>query len=760
MKRRQFAANGTLMSLGMLSKDRFNNNTLEKYQRSVVKPKQIWKLNIRSSEVSIGDSWGGNVVLNARNEKTLYNVDLSTGKLVWESDIPDKTNDTNREPADLSLSNVKNSSVFVADEHGVIYAVDLNTGNIRWRFDTEHSDISFPDIAGNTVVTLVGDYSKDAELVLAIDSNTGEKKWEFEVKGDPWVRASQQWRDRSSMILVGGMQAYRLNPDTGEIIWTFDPTPESNSQLDVSFPAGGGTIVESEQKIHQVDLKTGEKLWEFNKNNYMHTGWTPSDSAVYLLHSTDGRILSLSINRGEKQWETDVGNAVPVIKSDYGRLLFASTKNTLYAINKQNGEVKWSLSTSSQSKYNIEYEEAGEMIYIADGQQLRQLYPESGEVVWSRNIELDDLRERSGVLIGGGKNAIYAFNAGAEAVGSSSADDTREGENGERANSTESTSQNGRTVQPTAVLRQFTSGGSAPLFGTVAGAAVLGLGAGALKLLRDWTNDADSADHPATKASQTATGGQVELSVPNFGAISTTGSPIPYERLHVQPALFNGTSVWAVTPVPLESETLSTDFASRFEETARTWANLDSHPHLLTVHDAGTDPVPWAVLDPGTKASFRQQMTDLSTNKKITVLHEVCGALHHTYRYGIEYDHLTIESIDYDDGEARLRGLLDQFNDTAQWYSAPEEEGHGSSEQAVIYRIGLIAYELFTGTLPYPEFPDGDPPQRHDRSEFDFSDTIDIPAGLQGPIERALAIDPAERHDSVLHLRDALADAR
>jgi len=135
----------------------------------------------------------------------------------------------------------------------------------------------------------------------------------------------------------------------------------------------------------------------------------------------------------------------------------------------------------------------------------------------------------------------------------------------------------------------------------------------------------------------------------------------------------------------------------------------------------------------------------------------VCEVLHHVHRYGTPYDNLTTNSVlQTDDNLIKLRGLLDQFETPDLWYNAPEEFESPSTERSVVYRIGLIAYELLTGTLPYATYPNGDPKTviRTDEPLPPSEQIKNLPDGTDQVLLKALNKTPSERHETVLHLRD------
>jgi len=167
-----------------------------------------------------------------------------------------------------------------------------------------------------------------------------------------------------------------------------------------------------------------------------------------------------------------------------------------------------------------------------------------------------------------------------------------------------------------------------------------------------------------------------------------------------------------------------------------------------------------AVIESADRPSLFDDTGQFSVNQSIEILQQICEALHHTYKYGISYQNLTRASILISESsDVRLRGLLDEFSDDDVWYSAPEEFNETTTERTLVYRIGIIAYELLTGVHPYESYQDADP------EVVIKSGTIIPPSeristlssGIDDLILKALATSPEVRHETVLHLRDELS---
>jgi len=117
-----------------------------------------------------------------------------------------------------------------------------------------------------------------------------------------------------------------------------------------------------------------------------------------------------------------------------------------------------------------------------------------------------------------------------------------------------------------------------------------------------------------------------------------------------------------------------------------------------------------------------------------------------------------VKIIDF--GAARVAGVVESAPDadcnkilgTVQ-YTAPEYFlGEGGSPLSDMFSLGVIAYQMLTGKLPYG----ADSAKARTKSQFRKlryrsarDDTREIPAWIDGAIRRAVHPDPAKRYEAL-----------
>jgi serine/threonine-protein kinase len=217
------------------------------------------------------------------------------------------------------------------------------------------------------------------------------------------------------------------------------------------------------------------------------------------------------------------------------------------------------------------------------------------------------------------------------------------------------------------------------------------------------------------------------------------------------------------------------DERQRFQRQAQVMHSL-SHPDIVAVVDAGEqDGRLWIAMElaPGTDlARYTRRDRLLPEPLVLRIGARVALALAHAHAQGVVHRDLKPANVRLDLASGRLK-LLDfgtaRLEDTAitrtgvtlgtPAYMAPEQLlGEPADARTDLYALGVMLYELLSGSLPYPASTLGEllravsagapTPLRQRRPE--------LPAGLEQLVAQMLQADPSRRPANLAELAQAL----
>ncbi|HSL30089.1 MAG TPA: protein kinase [Anaerolineales bacterium] len=215
------------------------------------------------------------------------------------------------------------------------------------------------------------------------------------------------------------------------------------------------------------------------------------------------------------------------------------------------------------------------------------------------------------------------------------------------------------------------------------------------------------------------------------------------------------------------------DFIRRFEAEAQLVARLE-HPHIVPLYDYWREPgVAFLVMRLLRGGNIQALLAQgpLSIETTARMLDQICAALHTAHRIGIIHRDLKPANVLLDEdsnayladfGIAKNLGNPDFENQThadamlgSPQYMSPEQiRSLSIRPQTDIYCLGVMLYEMLTGTLPFAGPTPFDMIQQHINTPMPplAARQSGLPAALDGVIARATAKDPEERYSDTVSL--------
>ena len=217
------------------------------------------------------------------------------------------------------------------------------------------------------------------------------------------------------------------------------------------------------------------------------------------------------------------------------------------------------------------------------------------------------------------------------------------------------------------------------------------------------------------------------------------------------------------------------EFAKRFEREAKVIAKLE-HPHIVPIHRFGIDSdIPWMsmrLLRIETLADLLEKGR-VGSHRMIAVLSQVAEALDYAHRRGVVHRDVKPGNILFDAEECAYVGdfgiariaeasiVLTQtgtITGTPQYMSPEQALGKRVDHRTDVYALGVIAYEMVTGRIPFAADNVMALLMQHAREPVPVPAPSEASASVVDAILRCLEKDPARRWSSASAFVNALAD--
>ena len=232
-----------------------------------------------------------------------------------------------------------------------------------------------------------------------------------------------------------------------------------------------------------------------------------------------------------------------------------------------------------------------------------------------------------------------------------------------------------------------------------------------------------------------------------------------------------------------DDETMSF-YVERFTREAKTSAALE-HPHIVPIYDYGTqEQLSYVVMRLLTGGSLSERISYAKTTERdlpsmgetAEIIRQLASALDYAHQKGVIHRDMKASNVMFDDhgtafvvdfGIAKLMHAATALTQTGMTmgtplYMAPEQwRGEGISGASDQYALGIIAYSMLTGKMPF----EGDTMftlmHKHMNEPHtplkQFRD--DLPDELEDVITKTLQKDPQDRYQTAAIFADAFKAA-
>lgn len=681
--------------------------------------------------LSVGTPAGSDVIVvdetvyfTDRNGIT-YRVTPSGETSTYRAGAQTDTDDETHTPAPT----VEGNHLYLGGLNGTINAIDLTTGETTWTYETEGPVYAPPIVRGEQLYVGCGE-----GVVYAVDRPSGDEVWRYGTDGT--VTTAACVIDDTLIIAAqdGTIHAVASTSGSGEGIASMDgdvhAAPVANSSR---------VYVTSTQGVVQaITLDPTETRWtqEFDAP----VRGTPTLTAEGLYVGTaDGSIAALDPTSGERRWETTVEGGIQTGLATAADILLVGTDTgRILAFDTEDRQERWQFDAGTAISTPLSV--AGELLYFGteDG-SVYAVTSEAGMLYTAQSIASETAT---------GAAAAVPFD-----------------------------------VSPTAVA----AGGVGGL------GSILGLGYASVRTLRRRASRGTDTAGKRESKSTAAKGDAEPIRSESMSGMTSDVviNDISYEDIKRERQIGSGGSanvyeatvnidgtkhtVALKTPRVNDSDTVDISTISEFAEEAEVWEGIDEHERIVTVHDWGEEPLPWIAMEYMEGGTLDEQQQALDRDNIFTELEGLCEGLHHAHRHGITHTDIKPENILFTEsgehGVGKLSdwGLANVLLDHSMsvygltpTYSAPEQlqpEAYGGTDDRTdIYQLGIVAYELLVGEVPYSGGSHGGVVSAILNSEPSDPTEInpDLPSEIDDVLLTAIAESKENRYETALHFRDDL----
>jgi serine/threonine protein kinase len=233
--------------------------------------------------------------------------------------------------------------------------------------------------------------------------------------------------------------------------------------------------------------------------------------------------------------------------------------------------------------------------------------------------------------------------------------------------------------------------------------------------------------------------------------------------------------------VKLLAEHLADDptFVSRFQREAQAAARL-VHPNIVQIFDSGLDERSgrhFIVMEYIEGASCAEILRDdgwVEVQEAVAIVEQACEGLQYAHRHGVVHRDVKpgnllrsregeVKLADFGIAKATEQSSITQVGSvlgTAAYLAPEQARGEEAGPRADLYALGVVAYQLISGRLPYEATSLTELALKQQREQPPMLDTLVAAVGpeLADAVAIALALDPRERYQTAREMGRAMRD--
>lgn len=253
-------------------------------------------------------------------------------------------------------------------------------------------------LTGQVIVSPVG------KPLSALDPQTGKLLWQFDPPAGLWERAYASDGERVFTGLKGGRLA-ALKADSGELLWQADLGIESQvpSLVDQGVLYVPTTFVGAEltpntagkARLFALNASSGELIWAFESGNYILQTPARGADAIFVGGNYEDsepvdegghtRIYALNAADGTLRWDYESEDGFPKrLSAAGGALIFVGYQDFINGIDLTSGRLRWRVDAGN---WTPSFAADEDRVYFGSANTaVSALDAASGERIWQFNI--------------------------------------------------------------------------------------------------------------------------------------------------------------------------------------------------------------------------------------------------------------------------------------------------------------------------------------------------------------------------------------